>query len=90
MRGRLILKIKYCNNCSKDFIIEFTFDSTSGVSNIIKRFELLKEVVRTRIAFVPNKNVGKKRRNKLNDLKVIIRNSDDFNYLLDGGSSNAH
>ena len=68
--------------CNSFYIIEFTFDSTAGVSNMISRFSLLKDFGRKRIAFIPNKNVGDKRRGLLKKLKVEILSSDEYKYLL--------
>lgn len=73
---------KYPDFCNESVIIDFTFDPTRGVNDLIDRFEAIKNDPRTKIAYIPNKDVGIYRRSKLKNIKVIIKNSDPFRFLL--------
>lgn len=69
---------------NNNYIIEFTFDYGRGSSDIIKAFEVLKNLSdhRHRIAYIPSRYVGIKRKNKLRELNVEIKFSDKYKYLL--------
>lgn len=68
--------------CNEKYIIDFTFDSTKGTNDLIKRFRKIKDS-RKKIAYIPNKNVSETRRNRLIIMGVEIKNSELFRYLLE-------
>jgi len=72
------ISFDYCNS---NYIIEFTFDYGRGTSDIIKRFEKISQEKRSRIAYIPSKYVGKKRRSKIINLGIQIKCSDEFLFL---------
>jgi hypothetical protein len=72
----------YPDFCNRFVIIDFTFDSTKGTQDLIKRFKKIKNDSRKKIAFIPNKDVGEIRKNKLLKLGVKIENSDPYRFLL--------
>lgn len=64
--------------CNHEFIIEFSFDKWHGVSSMVKRFSNIKNDTREKIAYVPEKYLGQKRRNRLIDLGIKILYSEDY------------
>jgi len=68
--------------CNEEYIIDFTFDSTKGTNDLIKRFEKIKDS-RKKIAYIPNNNVSKARKEKLIRMGIEIKNSELFRYLLE-------
>ena len=66
--------------CNSNIIIEFTFDYGRGTSELIKRFKKINDN-RKKVAFVPSKWVGIKRREKLNLLGIEIESSDPYLFL---------
>ena len=71
----------YFDFCNDEYLIEFTFDWGRGTSQIIKRFESLKNDKRKRIAYVPETNVGETRRYKLHSVNVKIESSTQYEFL---------
>jgi len=69
--------------CNEEYIIDFTFDHTKGTSDLIERFKKIQNDPREKIAYIPNKNTGSFRRNKLFKMNIKIKDSTPFRYLLD-------
>jgi predicted nucleic acid-binding Zn ribbon protein len=68
--------------CNEEYIIDFTFDHTKGTNDLIKRFQKIQNDSRKKIAYIPNKNIGEFRRNKLIKINVDIKDSTPFKYLM--------
>jgi len=72
------LKKEIINNtafdfCNDKYIIDFTFDYGKGTSDAIRRFEKLgNKDSRIKILYIPSKNVGQKRRDRVLKLGVSI------------------
>ena len=71
----------YFDFCNEKYIIDFTFDSTKGTSELIERFSNVKDK-REKIAFIPDKNVGQFRRLKLQKSDVKILSSNPYKFLM--------
>jgi len=65
----------YCNDT---YIIEFTFDYGRGTSDAIKRFQKIEKEERQKVAFIPDRYVGHKRRAKFNNLGVVLKSSTPY------------
>ena len=68
--------------CNSTYIIEFTFDYGRGTSDIIKRFEKISNDERKKIAFIPDKYIGQKRKAKFNELGIELEISTPFKKYL--------